>query len=507
MKKLLYLLLALGLFAQCRSETVTEKPAKSNIILIVADDLGYADLGCYGSTFYDTPVLDALAKDGIQFTDGYATCPVCSPSRVSLQTGKYPVKTGVTDWIPGRATYRNATPTDRWTSGLSETELELEETTIAEVLQQNGYKTYFAGKWHLGETEEYWPKNQGYDINIGGFRRGAPTLSPQDSCFGYFSPYCNPRLENGPEGEYLADRLAAETTEFIEANQDSVFFVCLSFYLVHNPLQAKEEPINRYEEKRSEMGLDTVQEFTTDKDWIPYATAGGNYRERVVQSQPVYASMVNSLDENIGKVIEQLKALGLYENSLIIFTSDNGGLSTSEGSPTDNSPLRAGKGWLYEGGIRVPFLVKLPNNERAGSTNPVPVAGIDIPPTIAAFANGGMSEIQGVDGINMQPLWQPEEAPERPLFWHYPHYSNQGGNPGSVIRLGHYKLIHDFETGAKELYDLSKDISETNDLSEELPELRDSLYTMLDEWRIASGATMMTKPNPDWNGADPVVSN
>jgi arylsulfatase A-like enzyme len=473
-----------------------------NFLLIVADDLGYTDVAAFGSSFYDTPNLDALTESGIRFTDGYASCPVCSPTRASIQTGRYPVRSGITDWIPGRAKYVGTTSSDRWLNLPTVNELKLEEKTIAEVLSAHNYRTFFAGKWHLGEEEEYWPENQGYQINKGGYRRGAPNRNKKSGTRGYFTPYGNPRLSDGPEGEYLPERLASETIQFIRNQNDrEPFFACLSFYLVHTPLQAKEADVEAYHQKRKLSDIDMVRELDAEPDWAEWATRS-HYTERHRQGLPVYAAMVRSLDNNIGKVLQALKDQKLYDNTVVIFTSDNGGLSTAEGWPTSNAPLRAGKGWLYEGGIRVPWIVKLQNNELSGSTTQMPVCSIDIMPTILALA--GISVDWQIDGIDVLRELDAEDTLARPLFWHYPHYSNQGGNPGSVIRLGRYKLIHDFETGTKLLFDLKSDIGETNDLSAGLPLLTDSLYHLLDEWRTETRALMMTKANPEWDEREPV---
>ncbi len=478
------------------------KNRKPNFMLIVADDLGWMDLECYGSSFYDTPNLNKLAGEGILFTNGYASCPVCSPTRSSIQTGKYPVKTGITDWIPGRVAYRGTTENDRWMNLSTKNELNLDEITIAEVMQQNGYKTFFAGKWHLGQTEEYWPESQGYEINKGGHNRGAPNRNRDKGTNGYFSPYGNPRLMDGPEGEHLPDRLADETIKFIEHNKDQAFFACLAFYLVHTPLQAKEGDIARYEQKREEMKIDTTGEIIQNPVWAQYATKS-RYKERMKQGLPVYAGMMHSLDYNIGRVMDALESAGIADNTVVIFTSDNGGLSTAEGWPTSNAPLRAGKGWLYEGGIRVPFIVKTTDANNAGIKSDLPVSSIDIFPTILGLA-GIKSDLSTMDGVDAMSYIGNENDLLRPLFWHYPHYANQGGNPGSVIRMGDYKLFHDFETGRKELYNLSEDIGEIYDLSEEKPELADSLFLMLDQWRKETGAVMMNDFNPEWNGMDPI---
>lgn len=474
-----------------------------NFLLIVADDLGYSDLGSFGSSFYETPNLDALADNGIKFTNGYASCPVCSPTRASIQTGKYPVKSGITDWIPGRVSYVGTTTKDRWMNLETTNELKVDEVTIADALKTNGYNTFFAGKWHLGLAEEYWPENQGYDINKGGYSRGAPNRNRNNGTNGYFAPYGNPRLEDGPEGEYLPERLAAETTKFIHAQtSETPFFACLSFYLVHTPLQGKEEVIEDYMEKRTDVGIDTLNEIEDNPDWAEWATKS-RYKERHIQGLPVYASMIHSLDANIGKVIQALKDQDLYDNTVIIFTSDNGGLSTAEGWPTSNAPLRAGKGWLYEGGTRVPWIMQIPGSGHAGYIEYMPISSIDIMPTILSLA--GLEMAAAMDGIPLNDFIGNDRDPERPLFWHYPHYSNQGGNPGSVIRMGRYKLIHDFEKGSRELYDLEEDIGEEHDISAQMPSITDSLYQILDDWRNVNNVKMMVQPNPDWDSSEPIV--
>ena len=303
----------------------------------------------------------------------------------------------------------------------------------------------------------------------------------------------------------LPDRLAEETIQFIKAHSDQPFFACLSFYLVHTPLQAKEEDIARYEKKREEMGIDEMVEVNESPEWALYATKS-RYKERYIQGNPVYAGMMHSLDFNIGRVMDALEKAGISDNTIVIFTSDNGGLSTAEGWPTSNAPLRAGKGWLYEGGIRVPFIVKTTDKTNSGVKSDLPVSSIDVFPTIMALAGIEIDNMQNMDGVDVMPYVGKESELTRPLFWHYPHYANQGGNPGSVIRMGDYKLFHDFESGKKELYNLAKDIGEINDLSEQKPELADSLYQLLDKWRRDNKAVMMTDPNPDWNEADPILN-
>jgi arylsulfatase A-like enzyme len=500
MDKKLYLLF--GLLLICLSCNFQKK--NPNVVLIVADDFGYTDLGCYGSSFYETPHLDRLAQEGIKFTNGYASCPVCSPTRASIQTGKYPVKTNITDWIPGRASYTKPSPRDRLLSAPLDNQLAHKEITIAEVLREKGYKTFFAGKWHLGQDSLFWPEYQGYEINKGGYRKGAPNLNRKKTaeinCGGYFSPYCNPRLQDGPMNEYLPERLAQETVTFIRENKNDPFFVSLQFYLVHTPLQAKEEMIENYTKKGQAMGLDTIPHFEENQEWMAHASEEkSRYRERIVQGHPVYASMVEALDENIGKVLSILAELELDKNTLIIFTSDNGGLSTAEGSPTSNLPLRAGKGWLYEGGIRVPYIMKYPENKNPGSSSRIPISSIDVFPTILSYTGINPGKYTGIDGIDLWPYLNSGEYPQRNLFWHYPHYANQGGNPGSVILSGDYKLIHDFETGKMELYNLDKDMGELNNIAAENPDKVNEMYNELEQWRRSTGAKMM-KSNPGWNG-------
>ena len=481
-----------------------EKPP--NVLFIIADDLGWADLGAYGSKFYETPNLDQLAADGILYTNGYANCPVCSPSRASFQTGKYALKTGVTDWIKGRKAHAGPTPNDRWIVPDTKFQLDSTETTLAEALGQKGYKTIFTGKWHLGEEEQYWPENQGYEINIGGWSKGAPSRNRKMGYNGYFSPYGNPRLTDGTPGEYLPDRLTDETIRAIEANKGQPLFICFSYYLVHTPLQAMEGLIRKYTYKKYLMGLDTLNEFIHDQPWMAFASGGaGRYKERVIQSNPIYAAMVESLDRNIGRLITYLKDNDMYDNTLIVFTSDNGGLSTAEGSPTSNLPLRAGKGWLYEGGIRVPFIIMDPKSTRKGATSPWPVTGADIFPTVLNYVGIDL-EFPEIDGLDLLNEAMEGEVNNRPIYWHYPHYANQGGNPGSIIRRGNYKLIHDLETGMKELYDLSQDIGESKNISGVEPQVEAELSALLDAW-LEEQAPKPLLPNPEWNGLGQVVED
>jgi arylsulfatase A-like enzyme len=466
---------------------------KPNVIFILLDDFGYTDLGCYGSRFYETPNIDRLAREGIRFTNAYAACPVSSPTRASIMTGRYPVNTGITDWIPGRQATNSGRPEDRLVSLPFKVQLDPGEVTIAEVLKKNGYSTMISGKWHLGADPKYWPENQGFDVNRGGYSAGQPNRSKTSN--GYFSPYGNPRLEDGPEGEYLTDRQTDEAIRFIESSVNRPFFVYLSYYAVHNPMQGKENLVKKFTAKADSLGLSDIEAFSRDKEWIRKSMSD-NFKERIIQSNPVYAAMISSVDENLGRLLTRLRDLGLDNNTVIIFTSDNGGLSTSEGSPTCNSPLRAGKGWLYEGGIRVPLIIRFPGKTRAGAERKTPVSSIDFFSTIVEMTGSGPVSVK-TDGASIMPLLKKDKMKPRPLFWHYPHYSNQGVEPGSAVRLGKYKLIDNFERERQELYDLENDISETNDISSLNPEKTRELFKLLEDWRKKTNARMMEQ-NPNW---------
>lgn len=474
----------------CSSPDTTR--SKPNFVFILVDDLGWADLGCYGSTFHETPNIDRLAGESLRFTSAYAACPVCSPTRASIMTGKYPARIGVTDWIAGRQVYNPGLPSDKLLARDFELEMKLEEITIAEALKQAGYSTFFAGKWHIGEDSIYWPEHQGFDINKGGWAKGSPMG-------GYFSPYVNPRLESGPEGECLTDRLTYESIGFLESHTEEPFLLYLSFYTVHTPLQTKAELIEKYRRKIEAEGLDPESMETIDREWIRYAAPGGRYVERVQQGHPVYASMIETLDTNVGKLMKKLEELELDKNTIVFFMSDNGGLSTSEGSPTSNLPLRGGKGWMYEGGIREPMFIKWPGSGSEGRVSDVPVTSTDFYPTILEMAGLEQRPEQHMDGISLAPLLTGKgELNERPIFWHYPHYSNQGGKPGAAVRLGDYKLIEFFDPGLVELYNLAEDIGESSNLAEQMPEKAGEMLELLHTWQEEVGAEGMD-PNPDWD--------
>lgn len=455
-----------------------------NIVFFLADDLGRQDLGCYGSTFYETPNLDRLAKDGALFTAAYAACPVCSPSRASIISGQWPQRTGITDYIGAPMRPEAWKRNTKSLPAPYDDRLSLDTPTLAEALKRAGYATFFAGKWHLG-PEGWWPEDQGFDINRGGVDRGAPTGGKR-----YFSPYGNPRLTDGPPGEHIADRLANETAAFIEAHKDQPFFAYYCFYDVHTPLMARDDLRKKYEEKRERLGL--VEKWGRE----------GERDVRLVQEHAVYAGMVEAMDLAVGKVLAKLDALGLRENTLVIFTSDNGGLSTSEGWPTSNLPLRGGKGWMYEGGIREPLLARWPAVIKPGAVIDAPVSSPDFFPTLLEVAGAKPLPGQVLDGVSLMPLFRGGSLPDRPLFWHYPHYGNQGGAPSAAIRRDGWKLIEWLEDGRVELFHIAADLGEQTDLAAREPKRVAELQAELHDWQKRVGARFTT-PNPNYDPAKP----
>ncbi|MCB9923227.1 MAG: sulfatase [Planctomycetaceae bacterium] len=453
--------------AMVASTTLLAKPP--NFVFFLVDDLGYMDIGANNPrTFYETPNVDRIAAEGMRFTNGYAANPVCSPTRYSIMTGKYPTRVDATNFFSGarEGRFKPAILNDR---------MPLEEVTIAEALKESGYATQFAGKWHLGPTPEFWPENQGFDINRGGFDRGGPYGGKR-----YFSPYGNPRLSDGPEGEHLPDRLATETINFIEAHKDEPFFAYLAFYSVHTPLIGRPDLVEKYKEKAERLGLNDQTEFAQEEQVLPDS---GDRRVRTLQRHAVYAAMVEAMDQAVGKVLDKLSTLGLDKNTVVCFTSDNGGLSTSEGSPTSNLPLRGGKGWLYEGGIREAFLIKWPGAIDAGTTCDVPVISTDFYPTMLDMAGLPAKPEQHKDGVSLTPLLKQQGTINRDaIYWHYPHYSNQGGFPGGAIRMGDYKLLERFEDGRVHLYNLKDDIGERTDLATMMPDRLAKMRQRLHAW-------------------------
>ena len=478
--KILLLITVVFLFTAglVRDEAVTDKK-QPNIIIIHVDDLGWADLSVQGSTFYETPHIDGLASNGVRFTDGYASAAVCSPTRVALMTGQYPARVGITDWI--RAEFQggeipedgqNPTgyeggPDQPLLTPRNPLWMEHEEVTIADILKEAGYKNIHIGKWHLG-SENWYPETQGFHINIGGADLGEPPS--------FFDPYYServgyiPTLEPREEGEYLTDREAWEAVNFIEQHHDRPFFMHFANYAVHTPIQAKAELIERYENKPPTF-----------------------------QDNPVYAGMVHSVDEAVGAIVQKLKELNIYENTFIIFTSDNGGLDRQDA--TTNNPFRSGKGYPYEGGIRVPFIASWPGVIEQARVSYEPVKSFDILPTVLDAAGVPLPDGLLIDGVS---LWDhllsggTESLNREDLIWHFPHY-RQGRTitPYSIIRSGHWKLIKWWEGPEFELYNLFEDIGETTNLAPERPETVEALNNRLREILEETGAKL-PKPNPDF---------
>jgi arylsulfatase A len=459
-RRLLTIVLGLGAVA---APTGAAEAPRPNFVVIVIDDLGWADLGCYGSTFYETPNLDRLARRGVRFSQGYAACPVCSPTRAGLMTGRSPARLRLTDWLPGRTDR----PSQKLLRPAIRQQLPLEEVTIAEALKPAGYVSASIGKWHLGGAG-FWPEDQGFDVNLAGTQAGSPPG-------GYFG-FKTPTLSAADPQEYLTDRLTDEAIGFLERNRDRPFFLYLPHYTVHIPLQAKKLLLEKYEAK-------------------------GRSNPGATQANPVYAAMIESMDDGVGRIARKLEELGLDSRTTIVFTSDNGGLSTKEGPntpATSNAPLRAGKGYLYEGGIRVPWIVAGPSVAEPGRASDAPIITTDLLPTILELADVPLPADREIDGNSFVPLLAQEgERRASPFFWHYPHYSNQGGRPGAAIRQGDRKLIEFYEDDRLELYDLAADPGEANDLASREPEEAQRLLRLLKEWRSQIGAQMPT-PNPEY---------
>ncbi|MCH2103948.1 MAG: sulfatase [Planctomycetes bacterium] len=466
--------------ASCASSSHRGEPSETNFVFFLVDDLGWTDIGSFGSSFYDTPNVDRLAASGQRFTNAYAACPVCSPTRASIMAGKYPARMATTDYF-GAAQPGGWRRNTKHLPAAYEDRLAHDEVTIAEALKESGYATFFAGKWHLG-PESHWPETQGFDVNRGGITRGGPYGGER-----YFSPYGNPRLEDGPAGEHLPARLAAETVQFIQANRDGPFLAYLSFYSVHTPLMAREDLKEKYKARKAERGL--------KPEW----GEEGARKVRLVQEHAVYGGMVEAMDAAVGVVLDALERLNLTEETVVIFMSDNGGLSTSEGHPTSNLPLRAGKGWIYEGGIREPMVIRWPGVTEPGSVCSESVTSTDFYPTMLEMAGLPLRPEQHMDGVSLVRLLEGGEAPHREaIYWHYPHYGNQGSAPAGAVRAGDWKLIEWYEDGALELYDLSRDIGEAQDLSSEHPELARALHAKLVAWRVETGARMSSE-NPSFD--------
>jgi len=437
--------------------------------------MGMMDLGTYGSTFHETPNIDKLAKTGMKFNYGYAVCPVCSPTRASIMTGRHPVRVDITDWIPGSSNNKKNKlihPEDR-------DNLALEEITLAEELKRHGYQTFFAGKWHLG-NEGHWPTDQGFDFNIGGHHRGSPPG-------GYYAPWTNPVLKSKKKGEYLTERLTEESIRFLEEREDDKpFLLYLSYYNIHTPIQAYKKHIDHYQKK--------AEKFLGGTPTTPEHDA----LTRMRQDNPALASMVSAVDDSVGALLARLDEMGLKDDTVVIFFSDNGGLSTkAKMGPGSNTPLRAGKGWLYEGGIREPTIVRAPGVTKPGSVSDQPVVSMDFFPTMLELAGLPLKPNLHADGRSLLPELTGKKGKPRPLYWHYPHYHGSNWKPGASIRDGDWKLIKFYDQEKVELYNLKKDPSEKKDLAKKNSAKAKELESKLIAWQKQMNAKL-PKPNPDY---------
>lgn len=453
--------LALILLSPSAPASAADAPApKWNFVYILTDDLGWTDLSCMGSEFYETPNIDRLAAQGMKFTQAYAACTVCSPTRAALLTGKYPARLHVTDWIEGHKHPKARLQVPDWTMHLP-----LEEYTIAEALRGAGYATASIGKWHLGGPS-YYPEKQGFDQNIGGYERGQPPS--------YFAPYKIPTLAEGPTGEFLTDRESAEAVKFITSNRDRPFFLYLPHYAVHQPIAGKQDVIAKYQRK---VHSDYPQHNAT------------------------YAALVESVDDSVGRILKTLDELNLADRTVVVFSSDNGGLTLGRNPPTSNLPLRAGKGSAYEGGVRVPLIVKWPGVTAPGSTNDMPVITPDAYPTFLEIAGIQPQARQIIDGHSLVPLLRGGTGFQREaIYWHYPHYHPGGATPYGAVRAGNFKLIEFYEDEHVEMYDLRADLGETNNLANQFPAKANELRQMLGNWRRSVNAQMPVS-NPDFDPA------
>jgi arylsulfatase A-like enzyme len=496
-----------------------------NVVLFLVDDLGATDLGCYGSRFYETPHVDRLAKDGVRFTQAYAACHVCSPTRASILTGKYPARLQMTDWLPGRKEF----PFQKLQNARIRQQLPDGEVTLAEALRKQGYATGHFGKWHLGE-EPSGPLKHGFDVQVPRWNKGWPKA-------GYHAPLQLDGLEDQP-GDYLTDRLTDEAVQFIEEKKDRPFFLYLSHFAVHDPIQGRADLVKKYQAKLQRSAPEKEGAFVLEgnpaaepplsSDELAALLKEDAYQGfRVFPKQTVkikqrqdnvqFAAMVEGMDESLGRVLAKLQTLGLADNTIVIFVSDNGGMSAANfGRPdrvipparldaaysTSNLPLRGGKGWLYEGGIRVPLIVKWPGKGRSAAACDVPVISTDLYPSLLEMAGLATLPEQHVDGMSFVPLVQGATKLEREaLYWHFPHYSNHGmQSPGGAVRRGDYKLIEYFENNTVQLFNLAKDPGEQHDLARQEPESAARLTAMLHRWRETVAAQRM-ESNPDYQPA------
>ncbi len=513
----LTLVVAIGLVALPVQANEIRQP---NVVFFLVDDLGWSDVGCFGSTFYDTPSIDRLAAQGVRFTDAYAACHVCSPTRASILTGKYPATLNLTDWLPGRRNF----PFQRLLNAEIHQHLPYEETTIAEALKAKGYSTAIFGKWHLGREPSTALKH-GFDLHI-------PNVPSNWRTF--HGPFGMKNLES-KKGDYLTDRLTDEAVSWLDDQKDKPFFLYMAHFAVHDPIQGRDDLVEKYSRKLQESppagAADFILEGNPDSPDSPSkeelarliktpefsrhkVLPRGTIKVRQKQDNVQFAAMVESVDQSLQRIVTKLAELGIEDETIVIFFSDNGGMAAMNvGNPkrivaeedvdkaysTSCLPLRGAKGWLYEGGIRVPLIIKWPGKGKVGSVCSTPVSSVDFFPTIMDMIGAGDEVSSDKEGVSIAPLVQGESIAERAIYWHFPHYSNHGmHSPGGAIRLGKYKLLEYFENGSVQLFDLENDLGEQRDLSEIEIERTKELKDKLHQWRTSVNAQMM-KPNPDFD--------
>ncbi|MEO1835664.1 MAG: sulfatase [Akkermansiaceae bacterium] len=489
--------------------------APPNIVFFLVDDLGWTDVGCFGSSFYETPHIDRLATEGVRFTQAYAACHVCSPTRASILTGKYPARLQLTDWLAGRRDF----PFQALQSAKHLQHLPFAETTLAEALKEQGYRTAIFGKWHLGEDPSG-PLDHGFDVQVPRWNKGWPRA-------GYHPPFKLEGLED-EKGDYLTDRLTDEALNYIEKNKDRPFFLYLSHFAVHDPIQGRPDLVAKYRAKLAKRpqpeGPDFILEGNPDdaeplsRQQLSVLGKKASHQEyRVLPQRTVkikqhqdnieFAAMVGAMDESLGRVLGKLETLGLSDNTLVIFFSDNGGMSAANfGNPkrvvaktqldraysSSNLPLRGAKGWLYEGGIRVPMIVKWPGHGKEGTICEEPVISTDFYPSLLEMAGLSPLPEQAVDGVSFVPALKGKPFERAAIYWHFPHYSNHGmQSPGGAIRLGDYKLLEYFENNTVQLFNLKQDPGEQHDLSKAQPKRARELRERLQTWRVEVSAEMM----------------
>ena len=486
------LLLTTLLFAPLATLHAADTPKpKPNVIVILSDDLGWADLSCYGSTFHESPNLDKLATQGMRFTQAYSSSPYCSPSRAAIMTGRHPARLKITDYIPSNG------KTGKFLPAEMKMEMPLEEVTLAEVLRDAGYATWHVGKWHLGDVGSY-PQDQGFQVNIAGHAGGLPPsffwpygnknneVVPKAAGNNYHSRGVPGVVAGGKKGEHLCDRLTSEAMKLIEQRKpEQPFFLYLPFYDVHTPIMAKLKLVEKYKAKAAKLGLPAVDAVTTYTEGNPVHGASPKKLPEQ-QVNPTYAAMIETMDTNVGRLMARLDELGIADNTLILFTSDNGGHNV-----TSNRALRGGKGWLYEGGVREPWIVKWPGVTKPGSTCDVPVMNTDILPTVLEACGLPAKPDLHKDGVSFASLLKGETKPVHDaLFWHFPHYGNHGSGPCSSVRVGDWKLIEWLEDDSAELFNLATDLSEKNDAAAQHPEMVQQLRERLHAWRKETSANM-----------------